>query len=249
MTARLHAIFHKLVSGDDALLRLAQRVFDGSGLLPEFNPRSLDDLTALMKFRPRPDAPFVIHLPRSLKLSEARDRERVAEFARRSVGQASGMVVHDEGRIATHPEDYLAAVRHMNALLPPDGPMLYIEYAVGLPVEAFVGVFEGTRDLGRVSACVDISHVGIRQCQRAYEKMFPGEDVCHLKANSPRLRERVAEVQAACDTATPVTAGVVAAIAAIGKPMHFHLHDGHPASTFSQFGVSDHLSFFDTLFR
>jgi len=28
-----------------------------------------------------------------------------------------------------------------------------------------------------------------------------------------------------------------------GKPVHFHLHDGHPLSTFSPFGVSDHLSF------
>jgi hypothetical protein len=25
--------------------------------------------------------------------------------------------------------------------------------------------------------------------------------------------------------------------------MHFHLHDGHPLSTFSPYGVSDHLSF------
>ena len=30
----------------------------------------------------------------------------------------------------------------------------------------------------------------------------------------------------------------------LNKHVHFHLHDGHPASTFSPFGVSDHLSFF-----
>jgi hypothetical protein len=29
----------------------------------------------------------------------------------------------------------------------------------------------------------------------------------------------------------------------LGKPVHFHLHDGHPLSTFSPFGISDHLSF------
>src|SRR4029077_7581078 len=28
-----------------------------------------------------------------------------------------------------------------------------------------------------------------------------------------------------------------------GKPLHFHLHDGHPLSKSSQYGVSDHLSF------
>ena len=29
----------------------------------------------------------------------------------------------------------------------------------------------------------------------------------------------------------------------LGKPVHFHLHDGHPLSAFSPFGVPDHLSF------
>ena len=28
------------------------------------------------------------------------------------------------------------------------------------------------------------------------------------------------------------------------RPLHFHLHDAHPLSTSSFFGVSDHLSFF-----
>ncbi len=29
----------------------------------------------------------------------------------------------------------------------------------------------------------------------------------------------------------------------LGKPLHFHLHDGHPLSTVSPFGISDHISF------
>ena len=36
-------------------------------------------------------------------------------------------------------------------------------------------------------------------------------------------------------------------IGALGKPVHLHLHDGHPLWTHSPFGISDHLSFLDEL--
>ncbi|MBY0232780.1 MAG: hypothetical protein K2W96_26155 [Gemmataceae bacterium] len=244
---RLHAIFHRLVRGDEALLRLARAKFHAAGLLPEFNPGGIAEMERLMEHRPCPDCPFAIHLPRSLKLSEPEGRDLIAAFAQRFRGQASVLVVHDQKRIETHFDDYVAAVRDIDARLPEGGPMLCIEYAVGLPAEAFAAVFHAIRDLGKVSATVDISHVGIRQCQRAYEKTHPGQDVCGLKWNDPRLKDRLADVQEACATALPVTRQLVAEIAALGKTMHFHLHDGHPASTFSQFGVSDHLSFFETI--
>jgi hypothetical protein len=32
-------------------------------------------------------------------------------------------------------------------------------------------------------------------------------------------------------------------LASLGKPMHFHLHDGHLLSRLSRYGVSDHLPF------
>lgn len=245
MTPRLHAIFHRLIRGDEALLRLARARFAAANLLPEFNPGSADEMEHLLAFRPSPE-PFAIHLPRSLKLTEAKGRDRVLEFAARFAGHAHGMVVHDEQAMEARFDTYVAAVRDLNTRLEAqgDGPMLYIEYAVGLPVGAFVAAFEALRGCARVSATVDISHVGIRQCQLAYEKLHPGRDVCQLKWNHPDLRGRVADVQAACATANPVTVGLVGDIARIGKPMHFHLHDGHPASTFNPFGVSDHLSFF-----
>ena len=112
------------------------------------------------------------------------------------------------------------------------------------PSRVVTSTIDWPRGCARVSATVDVSHVGIRQCQRAYEKLHPGHDVCQLKWNSPALRERIADVQAACASANPVTVKLVNDVARVGKPMHFHLHDGHPASTFNPFGVSDHLSFF-----
>lgn len=245
MTPRLHAIFHRLVPGDDALLRLAQARFRAAGLLPEFNPGSADEMGRLLAVRPS-DERFAIHLPRSLKITDAKGRDKVLDFAARFSADASAMVVHDQPEVQTRYDDYLAAVRDLDRRLQEqgDGPTVYIEYAVGLPMAAFIAAFEALRDCRRVSACIDISHVGIRQCQFAYEARHPGADVCRLKWNDPALRERIADVQAACATANAVTVEVVAAVARLGKPMHFHLHDGHPASTFSQFGVSDHLSFF-----
>ena len=47
--------------------------------------------------------------------------------------------------------------------------------------------------------------------------------------------------------AVPVVLDVIEGIGAIGKPLHFHLHDGHPSSTFSEYGVCDHLSFFQEI--
>ncbi|MGL4553911.1 MAG: hypothetical protein ACRC33_22355, partial [Gemmataceae bacterium] len=180
------------------------------------------------------------------KLTDPAGRARVLGFAARFAGHATAMVVHDELQMHTRPDDYVAAVRGLNARLEAqgDGPTLYIEYAVGLPVAAFLAAFEALRDCARVSATVDISHVGIRQCQLAFEDRHPGRDVCRLKWDGPELREHVADVQAACATANPVTVQLVGGLARVGKPVHFHLHDGHPASTFNAFGVSDHLSFF-----
>src|SRR5438093_1795941 len=53
----------------------------------------------------------------------------------------------------------------------------------------------------------------------------------------------MAEVEAAVSAAPATVLDLVEVLGAHGKPVHFHLHDAHPFSTFSPFGVSDHLSF------
>jgi hypothetical protein len=54
----------------------------------------------------------------------------------------------------------------------------------------------------------------------------------------------MADVEAAVGAGATAVLDLVERIAALKKPVHFHLHDCHPLSTFSPFGVSDHLSFF-----
>jgi hypothetical protein len=51
------------------------------------------------------------------------------------------------------------------------------------------------------------------------------------------------DVAASVGSALPAVLDLIRVLGSLGKPLHFHLHDGHPLSTFSPFGVSDHLSF------
>jgi hypothetical protein len=250
MPPRLHAIFHRQVPGDEALLRLAQTRFRAAGLGAEFYPGSPDELAEHLPYRPLDDQPISVHLPRNLRVLDDACHDTICAFARRFPRDAIGLVVHDQPETASRFDDYVAAVRRLDARLRQQGPgpMLFVEYAAGIPAEAFTALFEAVRDCPRIGACIDISHVGIRQCQLAYEKTHPGEDVCRLKWNSPELPLRIDAVQAACATALPVVCRMISQIGRLGKALHFHLHDGHPASTFSAYGVSDHLSFLFELY-
>jgi len=142
------------------------------------------------------------------------------------------------------PEETRTAFREADRLFAsvPHAPLLFVEYAAGLTPDDFASLFERTRELTHVSACIDVSHVGIRACQTAYARTFPGVDVCALKT-APDLRERLESIQRAVAEALPVVVGLVERLAPLDKPLHFHLHDGHPLSALSRYGVSDHLSF------
>jgi len=54
-------------------------------------------------------------------------------------------------------------------------------------------------------------------------------------------------IECAMASALPAVLGLVQKLGSCGKPVHFHLHDGHPLSTFSPFGVADHLSFLTSI--
>ena len=122
-------------------------------------------------------------------------------------------------------------------------PLLFVEYAVGLEPEDFTRFFSAIPDLDRIGACIDIGHIGIRQARSFYARGHGGEDVCALKSQGARLPQVMADVDAAVSFGAAAALEMVEKLAAFTKPVHFHLHDGHPLSTFSPFGVSDHLSF------
>ena len=242
---RVLGLFQKRIEGDDCLLALAKKRFEQAGLGAEFYAGNPDELQWLLNFKPANDLPVVAHLSRGINLLEGNSRAQVLEFARRFAGQIYGMVVHDQPELASRQEDYLRALREMNALLEkvPNSPWLFIEFAVGLKPETFAEFAESIADCGSTSVCVDVGHVGIWQARAAFAARHVGRDVCDLKPTHPELPRLVTEVQQATATAWPTVQQLIQRLGAIGKPVHFHLHDGHPSSTFSPFGVSDHLSF------
>jgi hypothetical protein len=238
-------LFEKRIEGDDRLLELARLRFEQSGLGAEMHAGSVEELDFLLKFKPDTGGPVVVHLPRHFRLTDPQSRATVREFATRFAGRVYGWVVHDDPVMATQPEVYRAAVRELEdqlAGLKP-GSYLFIEYAAGLDPQVFASFLDSIRDLQRVTACIDIGHVGIRQVRHAYGSRHPNQDVCALKSEPHRLPELMDEVQTAVETALPVVLDLTSTICRLGKPVHFHLHDGHPLSNFSPFGVSDHLSF------
>ncbi len=238
-------LFEKRIEGDDCLMELARRRFQQAGMGAEMHASTPEQLDGLLRFRPSDEGPVVVHLPRDFQLADARSRGRILEFASRFAGRIHGMVIHDQANMAWHREDAVRAARDMEALLAKidRGPMLFIEYAVGQEPDSFARFFASIRELARISACIDVGHVGIRQARAAYSEIHPGQDICALKSRDDLLPQVMADMEAAVSAAPATVLGLVEMIGALGKPVHFHLHDAHPLSTVSPFGVSDHLSF------
>jgi hypothetical protein len=238
-------LFEKRIEGDDRLMDLARLRFQQSGLGAEMHGGSPEQLEQQLQFRPAPEAPVVAHLPRELNLAEAQGRRRIAEFASRLAGRVCGLVLHDHPDVAARHRVYLRGAQEMAARLEEiqGGPMLFIEYAAGLEPGVFARFFKEIRDLGRISACIDTGHVGIWQARRTWSQTHPGEDICSLKSQPPGLLQAMPEVAASVQSALPAVLHLIGVLGSLGKAVHFHLHDGHPLSTFSPFGVSDHLSF------
>ena len=246
---RLQAIFHRQLSGDDALLALAQRRFREAGLGAEYYPENPEELGGILRFQPSGSERYTVHLPRHISLLDPYGLDRICAFAAAADARLAGLVVHDQQEVVSRFEDYVAAVRQLDARLRGQGcgAVVLIEYAVGLEPAMFVALHEAVRDCPGIGACIDIGHMGIFQCWRAFRREHPGLDVWQYKAHTPELRTHIASIQAACGTALPVTLELVTSLASLGKPLHFHLHDGHPSSTLNMYGLSDHLSFYEEI--
>jgi len=244
--AKTLALFEKRFDGDDALMELMRQSFSAAGMGAEMHAGTPEQLEWTLRFRPAKDAPVVVHLPRDFNLSDESCGQRILDLATRFAGQIHGMVLHDHAGIAARRPDYVAAAWKIDDQLEKIGgsPLIFVEYAAGLEPDDFARFFAEIRDLEHISACVDIGHVGIRAARAAYARIHPGEDVCDLKSQSPRLQERISDVDACVASGAAAAFDLIESLSQFRKPLHFHLHDGHPLSTFSPFGVSDHLGFF-----
>ncbi len=238
-------LFEKRIEGDDCLLQLARRRFLEAGMGAEMHVGTPEQLEGLMHFRPGEAAPVLVHLPRDFDLLEQESRKRIVQMAAASAGRVYGLVLHDTPAMATRRNDYVEAAWAIDAPLTKirNAPILFIEYAAGLEADDFAQFFCAIPDLEGISACVDTGHVGIRATRAAYARKHAGEDVCALKNQTARLPDLMADIDAAVEAGVQAVLALVETICALRKPVHVHLHDGHPLSIGSPFGVSDHLSF------
>jgi hypothetical protein len=241
----VHGLFQRRVAGDDALLELAGLRFAQMGLAAEVYADTPDDLEHVLQFvPPHPYLPMV-HLNRGINVLDERGRAVVGEFADRFAGRIAGLVVHDNREMAAQTDRLLTVMRELNARLceQPGGLLVFLEYAVGLEPGWFVEVAERLHDAERVSCCIDVGHVGIRQSSAWFARSHPGLSLGDLNPEDGRLPELVADVQDAVGSAVRDVLDVTRSIGSLGKHVHFHLHDGHPLIP----GLSDHFTFLTRL--
>jgi hypothetical protein len=238
----VRGLFQQRLSGDDALLRLAERRFREAGMPAEVYAENPDQLEYLLSYVPEHDTLPVVHLNRSADLLRQSGRDLVESFATRFAGRVAGLVVHDKPAMAERLPDVVDALRAVGTPTPGRNarPMIYLEYAAGLPVDLFAALGERLADVELASLCIDIGHVGIQQARSVTLHSPSGVDWSNLSLTDPRLAEVAEQVQAATESARAVVLQLIRRIGAIGKPVHFHLHDGHPLVP----RLPDHFSFF-----
>ena len=241
----VHALFQQRVDGDDALLKLAGLRFAQMGAAAEVYADTPDQLEYVLQFVPSHASLPVVHLSRGVNVLHGRDRAVVREFADRFAGRVAGLVVHDKREMGAQTDRLLAGMRELNARLceRPDGPLVFLEYAAGLDRGWFVEVAERLQEAERVSCCIDVGHIGLRQVVARFGDRHPGLDLKKLSPMDGRLPDLVADIQDAVESALPHVLDVIRSIGRLGKHVHFHLHDGHPLVP----GLRDHFSFLTRL--
>jgi hypothetical protein len=241
----VHGLFQRRVAGDDALLELAGLRFAQIGLAAELYADTPDELEHVLRFvPPHPYRPMV-HLNRGVNVLNEPDRAVVGEFADRFAGRIAGLVVHDKREMGEQTDRLLTVMRELDARLGerPGGPLVFLEYAAGLEPAWFVEVAERLRDAERVSCCIDVGHLGIRQASAWFGRSHPGQSLGSLSPEDGRLADLAADVQEAVASAVQDVLDVIRSVGSVGKHVHFHLHDGHPLIR----GLSDHFTFLTRL--
>lgn len=232
------------IEGDDALLRLAQaRLFD-AGLGGELHPGSPEHLAELAGFLPG-DHPSTVHLPHHMNILQEHTPSELIRYASVFGNTFHGFVLHDTLNMQEEMDAYVQAFEALDKRLAeiPDAPWFFIEYAANIGFDLYATLLTRLQGCRHLSACLDVGHIGIEALTLQYRLQDPDEDVCSFTPHTPDLPPRIHGIQRAVAAALPQTLSMIERIAALGKPVHFHLHDGHPLSPLSYYNLSDHLSF------
>jgi hypothetical protein len=236
----IRGLFQQRVDGDEALLRLAALRFAQEGMPAELYAGTPEALERLLPFVPEHDTLPTVHLDRRVSLLAESGRAAVAAFTERFRGRVAGFVVHDQPDMRDRVPDLLAGMKQVGDR--PDGPFVFLEYAAGHPQDWFADVARQAAGIERASVCVDIGHVGraaardvIRDLVGAAKPARSGRPLL----TDPDLADLVEAVEAGSRAGLPAVLAMVEALGELGKTVHFHLHDAHPAVP----GLADHFGF------
>jgi hypothetical protein len=162
-------------------------------------------------------------------------------------GRLLGMILHDRPEMGANEEQTVSALQALDQALGtlPNAPILFLEFGCTLSLEAYDRLIASVSALPLISSCIDIGHIGLTAVQVHFEAKT-GVELSTLRGQSlaPDLLPPLHEAMAA---ALPAVTSLIQSVGCHGKPLHLHLHDGHPLSTLSRWGVSDHLSFLQPL--
>jgi hypothetical protein len=241
-------LFQKRIDGDDSLLELARRKYAERGMGAEIYADHPGLLQQLLAFAPS-DRPVTVHLPRWFDVASTEHAEFLKPLLMVQRDGLVGYVVHDSQDVQRQPDRVEQGLARLQGIMESSAPdrMLFYEYAAGVDPDAYCELLLHCRDLGNISACIDIGHIGIRTIRQAWRKQGKEVDACSLRPETPGLEQLMPDLQKAVSTALPAVLKVIKQLAEIAKPLHFHFHDGHPLSSLSRFGVSDHLGFLRTI--
>ncbi|WP_433295652.1 hypothetical protein ACQP2F_36370 [Actinoplanes sp. CA-030573] len=237
MSLAVRALFQQRIAGDDALLRLAALRFAEAGMPAELYADHPGDLERLLGYVPEHETAPVVHLNRHVDILSEDGRATVEAFASRFAGRIAGLVVHDKAAMRDRIGDVVAALRELGRPRARH-PMVFLEYATGLGPPWYADLAHRIAGVELASICVDVGHIGIEAARRAFAEARPDAGP-GLTARSERLPEFITDLRDATRAALPAVLGLIEAAGPLGKPVHLHLHDGHPLNA----GLPDHFSF------
>ena len=197
-----------------------------------------DHLGYVLQFVPSHARLPIVHLSRGINVLHGRDRAVVREFADRFAGHVAGLVVHDKREMAAKTDRLPGRDAELDAHLlraPGQSPRFpRVRRRTGSRLVHRGG--GGLQAAERISCCIDVGHIGLRQATAWFKRRHPGLDLKKLSPVDDRLPGLVADVQDAVGSALPHVLAVIRSLRRLGKHVHFHLHDGHPLIP----GLRDH---------
>lgn len=239
----INGLLNYHIEGDDALLYLGRDRYERAGMGAEIHPSNPDHLSQILKVLPNGRS-STVHLPYSVALDHD-DTDIIRDFVFAGGSEISGYVLHDTMLYREDLDKGLEYIKKLSGKLQgkSDG-VVYVEYAVGLPFEVYYDLAQKIKDLPNIGVCIDIGHLAINATVADFYKKHPSIYVRDLKPDSDMSMETYHKIDESVCNGRRDSFSIIEALCKVGASVHFHLHDGHPMSTFSPYGVCDHLPFF-----